>query len=335
MFIVTTSSGFEPEAKREIERIIAGAKVRPLFLKGNLLVKSSEEEQAAIAELREAQTLHLGRVFPVSSKVKIYSSKESLAGLYEQVLLLGKLGKGESFLVRCRRSGSHGFSSRDVETELGSLLEKATGAVVDFENPAKIVVVQIFQNLAFIGVTDAENILVKPIRVFRKYAKGERPFTRAEHKIREAIKAFDLKIGEDYEVLDIGAAPGGWTKVLSSLAQRVVAVDPADLNPDVAASPNVTHLRCKAEEVPADIGRFHLITNDMNIDPSESAKMMVELADHLKEDGAALMTVKFVTRNRKKHVKEAIETLKARYRDFDLKKLHHNRFETTLFMRKI
>ena len=130
------------------------------------------------------------------------------------------------------------------------------------------------------------------------------------------------------------------SRALCALAADVrsmaeTAVDPADLNPDVAASPNVTHLRGRAEEVPADTGQFHLITNDMNIDPSESAKIMVELADHLRKGGAALMTVKFVTRNRRKHVKEAIETLKARYKDFETKRLRHNRFETTLFMRKI
>jgi len=335
MFVVTVSSGFEPEAKKEIEQLIAGSKVSNIFFKGNLLVKSSQEESEVIAEFREARTLYVGRVFPVSSKVAISSQKDSLVELYERVKLLGRLGSGDSFVVRCKRRGSHDFSSRDVERELGSLLEKATGAIVDLRNPKRMVIVQIFQDLAFGGVTQAENVLVKPIHVFRKYEKGERPFTRAEHKIKEAIDAFDIKIRKDFEVLDLGAAPGGWTKVLSSLARRVVAVDPADLDPEVASFPNVVHLKCRAEQIPENVGRLHLITNDMNLDPSESARIVVGLADHLRGDGIAIMTVKFVTRNRKKHVVEAIEILKARFKDFAVKRLPHNRYETTLFMRKL
>jgi hypothetical protein len=42
-----------------------------------------------------------------------------------------------------------------------------------------------------------------------------------------------------------------------------------------------------------------------------------------------------VTRNRRRHVNEAIEILKTGYKDFKVKKLPHNKYETTLFLRKI
>jgi len=335
MFIVTVSSGFESEAKKELEKLIPGVKFRNLFFKGNLLVESSKEEKEAIAKLREARTLYVGRVFPVDLEVKISSRKESIARLCEQISLLGKLKEGDTFIVRCRRRGRHCFSSGEVERELASMLEEATGAVAELKSPKKMVVIQIFQNLAFVGVTDLENVLVKRIKVFRKYEKGERPFTRAEHKIKEAIEAFNLRIEKDFEILDLGAAPGGWTKVLSGLAKKVVAVDPADLNPAVTALPNVVHIKCKAEEIPDDVGGFHMITNDMNLNPAESARIMVDLADRLRKDGIAVMTVKFITRNRKRHIDEAVEILKTKYKNFRIKKLPHNRYETTLFMQKI
>ena len=227
MFIVTVSAGFEAEAKKEIKRVVSEAKVRGLFFKGTLLVKCLQEERVVIRRLRAAETLYVGRVFPVDSKVQISPRRESVAELYKQVLLSEKLKAGDTFVVRCRRRGSHNFSSQDVGRELGSLLEEATGAVADLKNPRKVVVVQIFQSLAYVGVTDAENVSVKRICIFRKYGKGERPFTRAEHKIKEAIEAFNVRIEEDFEALDLGAAPGGWTKVLSGLTEKVVAVDPA------------------------------------------------------------------------------------------------------------
>lgn len=334
-FIVTVPSGFEAEARREIERLVSGAEVRTLFFKGTLLVENPRDIDEIVSQLRDAETLYIGRVFPVDFRLTISPRKASISELYKRVLSSGKLVRDDTFLVRCRRRGSHEFSSQDVERELGSLLEREVGATVDLKSPAKIVTVQIFQNLAFVGVADAQSVLSRRIQVFRKYRKGERPFTRAEHKIKEAIEAFNLEIQPDFEVLDLGAAPGGWAKVLAGLAGKVVAVDPADLEPTVAALANVFHLKCRAEEIPSDVGQFHLITNDMNLKPFESAKIMVGLVRHLRKDGTAIMTVKFITRNRRKHVSEAIETLKTVYNQFRVRKLPHNRYETTLFMRRI
>jgi hypothetical protein len=47
-----------------------------------------------------------------------------------------------------------------------------------------------------------------------------------------------------------------------------------------------------------------------------------------------LMTVKLVTRNRKKHVEEAIQILRTQYENFKVRRLPHNRYETTFFMQK-
>ena len=331
-FIVTVPSGFEPEAKKEIQNLIPDSKIRIMFFKGNLLVKSRLEEEEAIKKLRDSETLYVGRVFPVSAKVAVTPEKESIKRLYEP--LEGKLKPEDIFAVRCQRRGAHGYASQDVERSLGLRLEESSGATVDLRGPRKVVVVQIFQNAAYVGVTDSENLVVKPIRVSRKYAKGERPFTRAEHKIREALQAFNVEVKPDYEVLDLGAAPGGWTKVLAGTARRVVAVDPAALEPEVEKLPNVVHLRCRAEEVQVDVGSFDLVTNDMNLAPAESARIMVAVAPFLRRGGFAVMTVKFVTRDRKGHVDEALQILEAQYSDFRIKRLPHNRFETTLFMRK-
>ncbi len=72
----------------------------------------------------------------------------------------------------------------------------------------------------------------------------------------------------------------------------------------------------------------------MNLAPTESTRIMVDVATHLRKGGFTLMTVKFVTRNRKKHVEEAIQILKTRYGNFKVKRLPHDRHEITLFMQK-
>ena len=334
MFIITTAAGHERDAKRELAKLLQGSAITTLFMKGNLYVECPQKEDEVLNILRNNPTVYVGSVFPVDKKVRISSDWDGIRTLCSHVSQLDKLKAGETFLVVCTRRGIHQFHSHEVQREVGTYLESETGAKVDFENPQKTVIVQIYQNIAFIGVTKTENILRKTIKAFRKYPKGERPLNRAMLKIKEALDAFNIKIEPSFEILDIGAAPGGWTKVLSSLAKKVVAVDPAALDPSVAGLPNVIHLKCRAEEIPEDIGLFDMVTNDMNLDPVESSKIMVGLADHLRNGGSAVMTVKFVTRNRRKHVEEAIKILGDGYGDFQIKRLPHNRYETTVFMQK-
>jgi len=334
MFIITTAAGHERDAKRELAKLLQGSAITTLFMKGNIYVECPQKEDEVLNILRNNPTIYVGSVFPVDKKVRISSDWDGIRTLCSHVSQLDKLKAGETFLVDCTRRGIHQFHSHEVQREVGTYLESETGAKVDFENPQKTVIVQIYQNIAFIGVTKTENILRKTIKAFRKYPKGERPLNRAMLKIKEALDAFNIKIEPSFEILDIGAAPGGWTKVLSSLAKKVVAVDPAALDPSVAGLPNVIHLKCRAEEIPEDIGLFDMVTNDMNLDPVESSKIMVGLADHLRNGGSAVMTVKFVTRNRRKHVEEAIKILGDGYGDFQIKRLPHNRYETTVFMQK-
>jgi tRNA G46 methylase TrmB len=49
--------------------------------------------------------------------------------------------------------------------------------------------------------------------------------------------------------IDVGAAPGGWTSYLADCCgYNVIAIDPAELHPDVAARPGVHHIRAKAAD---------------------------------------------------------------------------------------
>jgi 23S rRNA (cytidine2498-2'-O)-methyltransferase len=79
------------------------------------------------------------------------------------------------------------------------------------------------------------------------------------------------------------------------LAERgldVVAIDPAALAPQGAHHPRVTHLRVRAEDAELGSETFDLLTNDMVMDPADSALEMVGLAPVLRHGGLAVMTLK-------------------------------------------
>jgi predicted rRNA methylase YqxC with S4 and FtsJ domains len=197
--------------------------------------------------------------------------------------------------------------------------------------------IEVYQDLAYVGVIRPSELLRKRLRRRRKYAPGQRPLNRSEWKIREALATFDIDIPPGAHVLDIGAAPGGWTSVLARLAREVVAVDPGELDSDVGRLTNVRHLRCRAETLAArdDVGGgFDLLTCDMNVDPLESARIMCLLAKLLKPGTWAVMTVKYTTRQRRQHEREARAALESEYEDIRMRRLPHNARETTAAMRR-
>jgi 23S rRNA (cytidine2498-2'-O)-methyltransferase len=146
------------------------------------------------------------------------------------------------------------------------------------------------------------------------------------------LRKFRLTPGPG-RALDLGAAPGGWTKVLAEHGMQVIALDPAELDPRVAGMPNVSHIRQRAEDYVAD-GEFDLLVNDMYLAPDLSAAMMVKMAAYLKPGALALMTVKRVGHNPDLTLEKALPVLSTAYDLVRAKCLFHNRLEVTLLLRR-
>ncbi len=333
--LVTCPRGWEAEARQELRGLLPGAEVRSLFIPGNIIATLGGDLADALRALAGAETLTIARVTPVRLRMEIGPEREWPAKMAGAARHLPPPDLRRSFKVACNRRGKHDFSTRDIVPALADALVTAAGPPVDLENPEQVLSVEIFQDLAFMGLNPVERLLHRRLRRMRRWAPGERPISRAELKLREAIKRFELSLPPDGRALDLGAAPGGWTRVLAEHMAQVVAVDPGELDERVLALPNVTHLRGRTEDLrPEEIGRFDAITNDMNLEPTESAALMVALASLLRPGGLAVMTVKFVTRHRGRHVREAIEVLEAAWEDIRVGRMPHNAKETTAVMRR-
>ena len=334
--IITCASGREGDARRELRDALGEVDARSLFLKGNLIARTPLSEGEALRRLREADTRFIARAAPVQAEVRITGDPESLPLLADTALRLERLPRGVTFIVRCRRRGDHGFQSRDVERAVGMTLEQQAGAVPEFEaTPQYMVSVDIFQDRAYIGVNLADTLVHKELRDARKYAPGERPLNRAQHKLREALATFAIALRPGMRALDLGAAPGGWSTVLADAGCSVVAVDKGELDPTVTQRPEVQHLRMSAQEaLTQDLGEFDIIVNDMNLDPPQSADLMCAFAERLKPGSPALMTIKYVTSARRRHDREATERLSQCYDDIEIRRLPHNRLEATAVMRR-
>jgi len=336
--VVTTPAGWEGEARSELRRVLPGAAARPLFLKGNVLVLTDLSEAEALARLAAADTQFVARVAAVQRKARVTADPGCFAQIAAAAADVGRLRAGNTFLVRCKRRGRHEWAGRELEREVARALEKLTGGVGEYESEVDwLVTVQIYQEVAYVGVNRPADTLHRTPTRQRKYAPGERPLNRAQWKMREALEAFQIEVPSGAKVLDLGSAPGGWALVLGELAEEVVAVDRGELDASAVARPNIRHLRCRAEDL---LGReefeehFDLVTCDVNLDPSEAAAIMCRMGGMLKPGAPAIMTVKYTTRRRRQHEQRAREILSAEYEDILMRRMPHNARETTAVMRK-
>ena len=155
-------------------------------------------------------------------------------------------------------------------------------------------------------------------------------FNRAELKLAEALQHLSPAVSEGLFsqpllALDVGASPGGWTRVLatSKVPPRspkdptldpghvsVLAIDPGQLSESVASLSRVRHLACKAEAVSDNGGRLlqeeaerlvgeaweqqlRLLVCDANLDIRDTLRELVlPLAKFLPNKGLLIVTLK-------------------------------------------
>jgi 23S rRNA (cytidine2498-2'-O)-methyltransferase len=92
--------------------------------------------------------------------------------------------------------------------------------------------------------------------------------SRAWLKLDEAIAAFAIALQPGERACELGAAPGGSCQRLLEAGLDVVGIDPAVVDPRVAAHPRFTHWRKRSRDVKLrDFRGFDWLVCDMNIDP--------------------------------------------------------------------
>jgi 23S rRNA (cytidine2498-2'-O)-methyltransferase len=166
-------------------------------------------------------------------------------------------------------------------------------------------------------------------------ARDAGQISRAEFKLDELIQVFDVSLSAGGKALDLGASPGGWTRVLRRRGFTVWAIDPADLDPRVAADPGVHHVQTTAAPFLAETGElFDLVANDMRMVPALSCQLMREAVRRLKPHGLAIMTLKISPHNPLETVRASLRELGRSYEILFARQLFHNRNEVTIVARR-
>lgn len=157
--------------------------------------------------------------------------------------------------------------------------------------------------------------------------------SRATSKLAEAIAWIGYGPESGDVCVDLGAAPGGWTWLLLRRKARVMAIDRANLRPDIARDRKVLHLRDNAFTFKPDEPVDWLFC-DMVWKPAEVARLLAEWG---KRHWARYLVsnIKLPMKRRLSTVNEVRRTLTlAGWRDVRMRQLYHDRDEITLHARR-
>ncbi len=166
-------------------------------------------------------------------------------------------------------------------------------------------------------------------------ARGAAQISRAEFKLEEVIQVFNPALPANGIALDLGASPGGWTRVLRQHGLTVWAVDPGDLDPRLAGDAGVHHVKTTAGPFLAQTGhRFDLVVNDMRMTPPRSCELMNVASRRLRPAGLAIMTLKLSPHRPLPVVHQALSALRQSYDVLHARQLYHNRNEITVVARR-
>lgn len=189
----------------------------------------------------------------------------------------------------------------------------------------------------YAGISPVEENLSPWSRGICRIPKDPESVSRAEQKLLEALELLELagwdpQGGKVLNALDLGAAPGGWSRVLSDLGYSVQAVDPADLHPKLATHKNIDHHKTTAGVfLEKDSETYRLLVCDMKMDAMMAANLVAECRDRLQQDGAIVLTLKLPKGDKTlSETRQAVEKIKRAYTVVQARQLYFNRHEVTV-----
>ncbi len=105
--------------------------------------------------------------------------------------------------------------------------------------------------------------------------------SRAYFKLKEAILWSGLPVSEGDVCAEIGSAPGGACQLLLEMGASVIAIDPAEMEPEVLENPNLNHIRRRGHEVKKrDFRDVRWLFADITMVPNYTLDTVSEIVAH-------------------------------------------------------
>ncbi|HZR40346.1 MAG TPA: SAM-dependent methyltransferase [Ktedonobacteraceae bacterium] len=348
LLIVTAQHEFADVAVTELRRLDEQLERVEDLAPGVILCSAPDVARFMQKAAQErTQLLFTRHLAPVQRIVHLSNSEQDIGAIAVAIAHLpgfALLERGTRFAVQTRfvqtdkSQGERPYSSGQLNKVLAEALAEETGAIESIKKPQVVISLLCTSRTGYLGISTVEENLSSWPGGARHFAQTPEQISRAEFKLLEALETFGVTLPSEGRALDLGAAPGGWTRLLLEAGVRVVAVDPANLDPRIAKRKHLDHYRGYAENY-LEIAlnkhyKFNIIVNDMRMDAREAARLLAKAAPCLRADGFVISVLKLPhaapTINPLITLREALGILKAHYGIVQARQLFHNRQEVTL-----
>jgi 23S rRNA (cytidine2498-2'-O)-methyltransferase len=346
LLLVTTHPEFAQEALNELKHIDRRLTSIEELAPGITLC-GAPDSATFLRKVTTEVPIFVRHLAPVQAIIDLHNEEQDMGTIAMTIAELptfASLERGIRFAVQSRfvqTDKSHGerlYTSGQLNRSLAEAFSEETGAVEAIKKPQIVISILCTMHKAYLGISTAEENLSAWPGGARHFAQTEEQISRAEFKLLEALEVFGITLPEGGRALDLGAAPGGWSRLLLDAGLSVVAVDPANLDPRLIRRKQLEHIQGYAEnylEVALKRrSRFDIIANDMRMDAREAARLLDTAAECLRPDGVIISVLKLPHAtpeiNPLINLREALYTLRQRYGIVQARQLFHNRQEVTV-----
>ncbi len=342
-FVITYTPCFRKSMVKELFNVDRNIKISKVLDDSVLIIESELDTVSFLDKIQNQSPIFVKHLMPIMEEGIISENLDiDKINILNDIKKITNLSEKDKFAVQCRivkgsPNGRLPYSSKDLEVFVGQEYEKQGCTPVFSDNNLKnenidIISILINNDNYYVGFSNSSQNLNFHCDEYRICSKNGREISRAENKLKEALIKFGINLSGEGYALDIGAAPGGWTKVLADHGYNVIAVDPGDLKPELEKNPKIKHFKCRIEDLDFN-NFFDIIVNDMNVDPKTTASIMNNLSNTLKENGLAVVTLKLPDKV-EADIDEAVQILSKNYDVLTIKSLFHNRQEVTTLIKK-
>jgi 23S rRNA (cytidine2498-2'-O)-methyltransferase len=336
--IFSTSPEFSQVALNEIQKIDSASKLVQWIEEGVGFVSLKRETFSSFSFYAlDSKTVFIRHLFPVLNQLQLEHSEADFlkfrAAIESHFPMLDR-AEPTSVQIRLTKEFHASYSRSELWRSLTDFLTHA-GFQIEVKHPTQIISIFCTSDVAYLGVSETVQNLSSWAGGIHRFAQESEQISRAEFKLLEAIEVFNLSLPKVGHALDLGASPGGWTRILRKVGLSVTAVDPGDLHESLRNDPHIIHHRQLVQKfLPTCREQFDVIVNDMRMNAIESAKIMVSASNLLTENGLVIMTLKLPNKGISQTIRTAIDILEPQYDLLGARNLFHNRQEATLALRR-
>lgn len=334
--VATSQETADVIALNEIQKRDPGARLLKTLDATAQLVSLPGGFSALSAAFSGQPPIFLRHLFPVRLSLPLDQWQESGPAALPPALhaLTEEMTDGVPASVQMRCS-SEGADRDFAASAAHAVMDRIGGRGLPYSKraPGQILSLYFDRDTVYAGLSSpAENLSA--------YNGGQRMFrredgmiSRAEFKLLEALEVFPFILPQEGTALDLGAAPGGWTRILLERGMTVTAVDPARLHPSLENDPRVIHFQGVSQKYNGRPGSMDLLVNDMRMEPGDSARILLEMRSLLRPAGQAVITLKLAKKQWYKQTMKAVELLSRGYEIAGVRQLFNNRSEVTVFLK--